>query len=94
MRNELPSALQVLLAGHQTLFRLRDDRDAGDGDAQEEVRRRGQNAFGIQVGASHQSWYRLKTFAEVFTARFRRTRGLAVTFCRHHHQTLTLLVPP
>ena len=58
--------LQMLLVGHQALFRLRHDRDASDGDAEEEVRRRSQNAFGIQVGASDQSWYLLETFADVF----------------------------
>ena len=38
----------------------------------------------------------MKQFDELFlvTARFRRTRGLAVTFCFFFRQTLTQLVPP
>ena len=44
---------------------------------------------GLQTSWAGQRF--LKLFFCIFTARFRRTRGLAVTFCR---QTLTQLVPP
>ena len=49
--------LQMLLAGYQTFFRVRSDRDPGHGVAEEQVHRREPDASGIQVGTSRQSRY-------------------------------------